>query len=244
MKLRFSVWPLGRMLILASLLVICGASFSQERRKSVSLAPVTVIGFGGSVQARFSDLWNGYKVFIKARASAPHASLKFFVEDTSASPAMPPLEIKFETGDSYYEVRVNEDGYFTLPGTNAIDAAGSLMLANRKQGTVRIHPIVRTSGDGSASTHLGELRLECEVSWAIQKGSAPLYIRSAFFLGGRACHSKNISMQFYSPEKLKSITMSSDDRTRTLGAGRNQHDYWPPIYDKSWPDSTVVDFDR
>ncbi len=232
----------GYMGLFLTLFFLLSSSFAFEVNTTKTLAPVDVHGVVGSFQARYKDLLRGVETFDKKNFSSPESEISFFVSDASVKGAVPPLEIKFETRDSFYDVHVDEAEFFALPDPRYIDFKDSAMLANRVKGTVEVHPIVRTPADGAMITHLRDLRLECEVSWAIQKSAVPLYIRSAFFTAGRVCHSKHIAVSFYSPKPLVSAAMRSGQRIEVFRAGRDGHSYWIPVYDKTWPDDAVIEF--
>lgn len=153
-----------------------------------------------------------------------------------------PLQITVQMSDSDVDLNLDEDDYFVLPNFGTTSPKQATLVANRAEGAIVIHPVVRTPADGEGITHLGDLRLECEVSWAIQKGSASLAIRSMFAIGGRVCHSHNIAVDFYAPKKLLSVTIVDGQKTQPLRIGRSCHVYMPPVADESWPDSTLVQY--
>lgn len=232
----------GHLGLILILFLFQGSSFAFQVGTAATLDPVVVHGVAGSFQASYKDLLRGVETFNKKHIYAPKSTLKFFVSDGSANELSPPLQLKFETRDSLYDVDLDEAKFFALPNPSKVNFSDSALLANRKKGGVELYPIVRTPADGSAVTRLADLRLECEVSWAIQKKAVPFYIRSAFFTSGRVCHSKHISVSFYSPRPLVSATMRSGQRTEIFPAGRDRHSYWIPVYDKSWPDDTAIEF--
>ena len=239
---RFTRKLAGCMAFLLAPFLLQSSSFAQEAISTKALSPVIVNSVAGSFQAKYKDLLNGYKMFNKKKHYAPRSDMMFFVDDTSAKGNSLPLEIKFETRDSFYDVPVNDADFFSLPSPNQIGLKNSKMLANRRKDTIIIHPIVRTITDGVNITHLGDLRLECEVSWEIQKSAVPFYIRSAFFAAGRVCHSKHIAFSFYSPRLLSSVTLRSGSRVKTFRVARDGHTYSVPVYDSTWADDSVVEF--
>lgn len=244
---KFTTYVLGRRLVtnlgfLFALTFLVSASLAFDVKTGRTLAPVVVHGVAGSFQARYRDLLRGAETFNKKHFYASASELKFFASGAAVAEPVTPLDIKFETRDSFYDIHLDEAGFFVLPDPGQIDFKDSAMVANRKEGNVDVYPIVRTPADGTSLTHLGDLRLECEVSWAIQKRAVPVYIRSAFFIAGRSCHSKHISVSFYSPMPLVSATMRYGQRVEVFLPDRDRHSYRIPVYDKTWPDDTVIEF--
>lgn len=205
------------------------------------LSAVTVTSSMGSVQGNYKNFLNGYHAFVEKHEYAPNSRLEFHVADASASDD--PLQLKFETKSSYEHVLLDEDHNFELPIRQDDELLHSGLLANRPKGSVDVQPLVRSPGDGHSVATLGELRLECMVSWAISKGSASVFVKGFFLLGGGVCHSRKIEVYLYSPDPLSSATLSDGKRTETLRVGHNNHWYSVPVSDKSFANSAVVTYE-
>lgn len=205
------------------------------------LSTVTVTSSMGSVQGNYKNFLNGYHAFVEKHEYAANSRLEFHVDDASASDG--PLQLKFETKSSYEDVPLDEDNNFELPIRQDDALLHGGLLANRPKGSVDVQPLVRSPGERHSVATLGELRLECVVSWAISKGSASVFVKGLFLLGGGVCHSRKIEVYLYSPSPLASATLSDGKRTETLRIGRNNHWYAVPVSDKSFANSAVVTYE-
>ena len=91
---------------------------------------------------------------------------------------------------------------------------------------------------------LGDLRLECEVRSAIAKADMNFVFRSAIAaatLGRGVCQSAHMQMGFFAGKKIKDLTLVSGTRRQALTRFAGPH-YFPPVWDKSWPDDSLIEF--
>ena len=114
------------------------------------LSAVTVTSSMGSVQGNYKNFLNGYHAFVEKHEYAPNSRLEFHVGDASASDD--PLQLKFETKSSYEDVPLDEDNNFELPIRQDDALLHGGLLANRPKGSVDVQPLVRSPGDGCASS--------------------------------------------------------------------------------------------
>jgi hypothetical protein len=205
------------------------------------LAAVSVSGAANAEQIRYRDLLAGVDAFGKYRHYAPNSTLSFYLGPVAALAGPPPIAMALQTDTNDFPVPMAADGKFALPVEKDVGTDDAYLVANRADGTVEVIPTVRSPGDTESSIRLGDLRLQCEVSWAIEKQNVPKAVRAFFFIGGRMCHSSKIAVNYFkAPHKLSKAVLSHADRhldLRVLSDGRT---YWPPLGDTSWPDDSVV----
>ncbi|MHB8742055.1 MAG: hypothetical protein ACYC9L_02935 [Sulfuricaulis sp.] len=227
------------MLMIASALV-AGTAFAQVPSQNVqNMAPVAVTGAANAEQIRYSDLLAGVDAFKKYRHYAPAATLAFFLKDKKA--AVTPASLMLRTDEKDFPVPVAADGKFDLPTPAQIGGKDGFLVANRKAGMTGVVPTVRSAADTDTSIRLGDLRLQCEVSWAIEKQNAPKAVRAMFFLGGRVCHSSKIAVNYFQGEHaLASATLSEKGAQLPLKILSDGVTYWVPLGDTKWSDEATV----
>jgi hypothetical protein len=89
---------------------------------------------------------------------------------------------------------------------------------------------------------LGDLRLECEVLWAIEYDDTPFIVRNSFRLLGGPCKSSKVAMTFGTPGRVASATIVAGERREALAVGKNRQSFRPPLHDTSWGDDAVIEF--
>ena len=230
------------------LLWICGAAvagfaFAQTPSpQPTQLALVVVTGAVNAERIRYSDLLAGVDAFNRYRHYAPAAALTFFLLDEKpVAPTAPASSLELRTDAKDIAVPVATDGKFDLPTTAEAGGKEGYLVANRAADTVSVVPTVRSATGTDTAIRLGDLRLQCEVSWAIEKQNAPKTVRSLFFLGGGMCHSSKISVNyFHGKQPLAAATLSDNGRHIPLKILRDGVTYWVPLGDSSWPDDATV----
>lgn len=143
-------------------------------------------------------------------------------------------------------IPVAADGSFTLPrDPKAADDDAQIVL-NQNKGLLGKYfgwfPIVRTPGIADDKRRLGDMRLECEVQWAILKWDLPFYLKALMFPFGDPCRPTSTKMYYgmnvsKPGTKLKKVTLSFGDRRETP----QRHAI--PLEKDGWPDDTLVEFE-
>ncbi len=237
--------------VLLGLLVLCAGWHNRATAQvsppspatpsATTLSPVSVTGAANAARIRYRDLLAGVAAFKKYRHYAPDATLSFYLAPPSKIAASPAVVLQLQTTKSQIDVPVADNGKFTLPAEKDVDGDDAYLVANRRAGAVGVVPTVRSASDTDTVLRLGDLRLQCEVSWAIEKQSAPKAIRSFFFLAGRMCHSSRIAVNyFHAVRKLSKAILSYAGRQVNVVIAQDGHTYRPPLGDTKWPDDALV----
>ncbi|MES2072170.1 MAG: hypothetical protein V4488_17575 [Pseudomonadota bacterium] len=145
------------------------------------------------------------------------------------------------------DVPLAADGTFSLPRNQSLAAeANADLLLNRKKGLYRWRPDIRSPDVPAGARRLGDLRLECEMRWAVEQEDLSFVKRTLFRTMGGPCRSANIFVLYPAPEKLAGVSLASGQRRESLAAERLAGSalfYAPPLHDRSWPDDTLVEFE-
>lgn len=208
---------------------------------TTTLAAVHVTGSTNAAQVRYSDLLAGVAAFHRYRHYAPRATLLFYLGPQAQVAASPPVTLEMQTTNDQINVPVATDGQFVLPAEKDVGGRDGYLVANRPEGAVGIGAIVRSDADSDRVLRLGDLRLQCEADWAIEKQNVPKSVRSLFYLAGRTCHSSKIAVNYFrAPHDLRTAILSYGDRQVPLLIRNDKRTYWPPLGDKTWPDDAMV----
>ncbi len=153
-------------------------------------APVLVQGLGNPATASYAKLLRGAKAFADNHALAPLAPLRFRVVDVKKSDV--PTKLRLEAGDTIIPITLDDQGLFELPAVDVVGSADGELVTNRKAGEVMVGPYIASPGTTRESQRLGDLRLWCEVSWAIEGDDAPMMVKMLNSVTSGTCKSAKI----------------------------------------------------
>ena len=145
------------------------------------------------------------------------------------------------------DVPIAADYTFSLPRDESAANDDADVQLSSKKGLFRWRPDIHTPGLPTGTRRLGDLRLECEVRWAVDKfDSSFLQLAYLMPLGG-ACHTSRSRIFYSTTAPIARATLVSDSRRESLPSERlsskDRTRYAPPLHDTSWPDDTLVEFE-
>jgi hypothetical protein len=188
----------------------------------------------------------GLDIFDEQHRLAPAAALRFVLVPKSPHASMKDIKLRIAGDELSIPVPIAEDGTFTVPRSTQATREDAELLLNRKPGTFRWRPDIRTPGVAANARRLGDLRLECSVRWAIEQYETPFVIRKLFNAAGQPCLTPRIKVDYIAPRPIVAMTMVVNGRRSRL-PGELLEDggkvYVVPVHDTSWPDDTLLEFD-
>jgi hypothetical protein len=189
----------------------------------------------------------GLDAFERLQAMAPGAALRFLLRPKQPGLTTDGVRLRIAGDAGSHEVLLDGSGYFTLP--RVLDAVGEHadMVTNRKKGLYGWRVDVRSPGVPEGMRRLGDLRVECEVRWAVTQDELNIASRMMFKAMGGPCGSARVNVINLAPQPVANVTLITQERRATLPANPNAKDpgkvYVVPLHDKSWPDDTLIAFD-
>jgi len=228
---------------------------------------VTVTSTRDPVDKSYRKMIRGMERFERQHALAPGATLRFRLLPRLPTVNMRGITLKVVGDHVTVPVPVAEDNGFTLPRNEQALREDAAVIANRKTTSMTWRAQVVTPGLPPDTRRLGDLRLEClvGVEAGLVSNSSPLFgwIASALNSPEQVCNSADGNFLFFTERPLFSVTLRAGERTeilpfRMLYAGGEQtrdelqycdcqvmldRTYYAPIWDRSWPDDTLVSFE-
>lgn len=189
----------------------------------------------------------GLDAFDRHHALAPQAELKFVLRPQQPNLALADLKLRIVGDRTTIDVPIAADATFSVPRDEAAAADDADLRLSSKKGLFRWRPDIRTAGLPAGTRRLGDLRLECEVRWAVDKFDAS-FLQLAYLvpLGG-VCHTSRSRVFFTSASPIVGATLVSGSRREKLPAERldvkDRTRYAPPLHDQNWPDDTLVELE-
>ena len=228
---------------------------------------VTVTSTRDPVDKSYRKMIRGMERFAREHALAPQATLRFRLLPRTPTVDMHGITLRVLGDHIAVPVAVAPDNSFVLPRNDQALQEDAAVVANRKTTSMTWRAQVVTPGLPPGTRRLGDLRLECLVGMeaGLVSNSSPLFgwISNALTSPEQVCNSPDGNFLFFTERPVFSVTLRAGDRTevlpfRFLYAGGEQtrdmlpfcdcqvlldRTYYAPIWDRSWPDDTLVSFE-
>jgi hypothetical protein len=227
----------GRAALLA-LAFGCGPALAND----IQVVPVP--GLKKPDMRNYRSVVAGLDHFEENRSLAPKAALHFRLvsNNRNSNVSLDGVSLKIVGDGEPVVVPVAADGLMTMPRIEAAYDSDALVLLNRTHGQFYNMPDIRTPGLPDNVRRLGDLRLECQVMFAVLKkeiGLVKSAIISTALMTRNWCGFQDMDLPIWSPKPVKSAMLIYGERkaaTRMEGDRAKA-----PLGDKSWPDDTLIE---
>lgn len=214
-----------------------GTSMDENSAESTT---VQITGVRNPEWKPYKFMLKGVETFEKKHSLAPSSELRFILLPRRDDVDMHGLKLSLEADRFNIPVPLAENNTFILPiNAEARDANAELYL-NRTIRSIKWFPHIRTPNLQPNERRLGDLRLECEVIWAIENETIPFAARMFVRAVGGPCGFSKGTFSFTEPKTIISATMTSGERRLKLPISDDGRDFTPPLHDKSWNDESRI----
>ena len=234
-------------------------------------ATVKVQSTRDPVDKSYRKMIKGMERFARERALAPSAPLRFQLLPRLPTVDMRGITLRIAGDTVSVPVEVAADNSFVLPRNEVALREDAAVVANRKTTSMTWRAQIITPGLPAGTRRLGDMRLEClvGVEAGLVSNSSPLFgwISNALTTPEQVCNSPNGNYLFFAEHPVFSVRLravnGANERVETLpfnmlyaGGEQSKADlqycdcqvmldrtFYAPIWDKSWPDDTLVEFE-
>ena len=248
---------------LLALAVPSTAASAQE----APVATVKVTTTRDPVDKSYRKMIKGMERFEREHALSPAASLRFQLLPRTPDVDMTGITLRVAGDTVSLKVPVESDNSFILPRNEGALREDAAVLANRKTTSMTWRAAIETPGLPPGTRRLGDLRLECRVGVeaGLVSNSSPLFgwLSNALTTADGVCNSPEGNYLFFAERPLFGVRLRHGERSEVLPfhmlyAGGIQtpemlpfcdcqvlldRTYYVPLWDKNWPDDTLVEFD-
>jgi hypothetical protein len=255
--------------VFLSLAILAGGVHFQAAHAQAGGQPATVKvqSTRDPVDKSYRKMIKGMERFERERALAPHAPLRFQLLPRLPSVDMSGITLRIAADTVSLPVAVAPDNSFVLPRVDTALREDAAVVANRKTTSMTWRARIITPGLPAGTRRLGDMRLEClvGVEAGLVSNSSPLFgwISNALTTPEQVCNSPNGNYLFFAERPVFSVRLRAGERVETLpfsmlyaGGELSKADlqycdcqvmldrtFYAPIWDKSWPDDTLVEFE-
>jgi hypothetical protein len=221
-----------------------GAAMAQQAEDKIEEVKVT--GAKDPEFKTYKPFILGLDAFDKYKTLAPTAPLRFILRTLDPKINYEGVTMRIAGNEESLAVPVAPDGTFSMPRNQALADEDAEIILNRKKGVFRWRPSIYTPGLAENTRRLGDLRLECEVRWAVERPDLPFFIRTMFSAMGGPCGSARVRVMQVAPRELAAVHLVSGDKRLDLDKKQfeeKNRGYVVPLHDKAWPDDTLIELE-
>ena len=250
--------------LIACALMLAAAVGAQAQ---APIQRVTVATTRDPVDKSYRKMIKGMERFERERALAPAAILRFHLLPRAPTAHMTGIVLRIAGDSVSVPVPVADDNSFVLPRHAQALLEDAAVLANRKTDSMTWRVSVRSPGVPDGARRLGDLRLECRAGMdaGLISNSAPIFgwLSNLLTDTDQVCSSPDGNYLFFAERAIYGVTLRAGSRVEALpfkmlyAAGDQsaetlpycdcqvllERSYYAPIWDRGWPDDTLVEFD-
>ena len=243
------------------------AATSAASAQDTPVATVNVTSTRDPVDKSYRKMIRGMERFEREHRLAPAAQLRFQLLPRTPEVRMTGITLRVAGETLSVPVPVAPDNSFVLPRNAQALREDAAVLANRKTTSMTWRALIETPGLPPGTRRLGDLRLECRVGVeaGLVSNSSPLFgwISNALTTPEGVCNSPEGNYLFFADRPIFAVRLRAGERSEVLPfdmlyAGGIQtremlpfcdcqvlldRTYYAPIWDASWPDDTLVEFE-
>lgn len=252
-----------------ALLASCGVAVAQTPAAASPSAIQTVrVPFvRDPVDKSYRKMIKGMERFERERALAPTATLRFRVLPRLPNSKLDGVTLRVLGDNISLPLQIDPDYSFVLPRNEQAVREDAAVIASRRSDSMTWRAWVQTPGLAPGTRRLGDLRLECKVGMdaGLISNSSPMFgwLSNALANTDQVCSNADGNYLFFAERPVFAVTLRHGARSEVLPfkmmyAGGDQtretlpfcdcqvlldRSYYAPLWDKSWPDDTILAFD-
>lgn len=245
-----------------------GCALSAQAQTSEPLMQTVIVkNTRDPVDKSYRKMVKGMDRFEREHALAPQAALRFRLLPRLPNADMTGITLRIAGDTVSQPITVAPDNSFALTRNAQLLREDAAVLANRKTASMTWRASIMSPGVPEGKRRLGDLRLECKVGMdaGLVSNTSPMFawLSDALTSTEAVCGQPEGNYVFFTERPLFSVTLRAGDRSEVLpfkmlyaGGGKHPEElpycdcqvlldrsYYAPIWDASWPDDTLVEFE-
>jgi hypothetical protein len=233
--------------------VVSSAGTTPASAAEISAEPIAEVDVSATKNPdwkRYRVMLKGIDAFDKQHVLAPQASARFILKPRTAAASLSGVTLRLASDEQSSPITLAENGTFSLPRDAQAAQDNAELMINRKKELFRWWPYVRSPQLAANQRRLGDLRLECEMFWAIHYDDLPFLARNFVRALGGPCKSNKVTLSFPADfTDLRSATLIQGERRVAITmekpekSDRKPASFSPPLFDTSFSDDAIIELD-
>lgn len=196
---------------------------------------IVVTGFSKPFKLTGKQLVRAQQAFDARRSEFAPGSQLYFKVSTQDGSGVDGVDLYLKSGDQILDLPLDSEARFTLPPLAGRDWA---LYANRAKKALEVTPLVLSPGTAEFHRRLGDLRLQCNVQWAMSAPEISIFVRSMFAASG-GCKSGKFAYYVKTSRPITGGIVSNGEREISIKLWGNKS-YETPIGEKSLSNASIV----
>lgn len=215
-----------------------GAQMNAESRVEIS-------SYKGPELRSYAQMLKGLLAYQDKRQHAPDSELYFILIPKKKEMRLEGLTMRLVSDETSTSIAVDTGGKFQLPLIELKNDNEYDLILNRPKGQFYIKPYVKSANLTPDIKRMGDLRLECQVRWAIEKQDVSVVFSTYVKLlsGGNPCEARTVAVYFFAPIGVEAVTFDTPKKKYVIPVN-SEGKYTLPLEDKSISDDVLVSFVR
>ena len=183
---------------------------AQAENKDSSTSRVEVSSQKGLELKSYSQMQKGLKAYAEYNKLAPNSELFFILVPRSKKYSLEGVTMRLASDETSINIPIDADGRFQLPDIALKHEDEYDLILNKLKGQFYFKADVKSANLASDVKRMGDLRLECQVRWAIEKQDVSVVFSSfvKLFAAGNPC-TKTINVFFFAPNGMNTVTLDT-----------------------------------
>lgn len=196
------------MCLLLSLPILTASA--QDENKDSSTSRVEVSSQKGLELKSYSQMQKGLKAYAEYNKLAPNSELFFILIPRSKKLSLEGVTMRLASDETSINIPIDADGKFRLPDIALKHEDEYDLILNKLKGQFHFVAHVKSANLADDVKRMGDLRLECQVRWAIEKQDVSVVFSSfvKLFAAGNPC-TKTIDVYFFAPNGMNTVTLDT-----------------------------------
>ncbi len=204
---------------------------------------IEVIGTAMPTEIPYKKILNGIEAYKAHQQYSPKSDLRFVIQSQNPGEVLSGLTASIKGAGLNLALDLDSNSIFQLPELRQPLTDDIVITINRREGAILLRPYVQSQYSTPTRRRLGDLRLECEIIWAIEKDDLSLLERSAMRFIGGLCGSSKSKVTFHLVKKLRGANLVMDERKLPVLIDKTGYAFSPPLHDKSWSDDAFIELE-
>ncbi|WMW80113.1 hypothetical protein RF679_15890 [Undibacterium cyanobacteriorum] len=232
------------------LLSICAALLhplaqAQGNTGTDSESRVEISSFKGPELRSYAQMLKGLLAYQEKHALAPNSELYFILIPKNRNVKTEGVTMRLASDEKSIPIPIDASGKFQLPLLELKHDDEYDLIMNRPKGQFYIKPYVKSANLAEDTKRMGDMRLECQVRWAIEKQDVSVVFSTYVKLmsSGNPCEARAVAVYFFAPIGVESVSFEKSSKKQVAqvnGDGK----YTLPLEDTAIHDDVLLTYVR
>ncbi|MBC3833230.1 hypothetical protein H8K33_17100 [Undibacterium amnicola] len=218
---------------------------AQDDNKDNSTSRVEVSSQRGLELKSYAQMQKGLKAYAEYNTLAPNSELFFILIPKSKNMGLEGVTMRLASDERSINIPIDANGKFQLPDIALQHEDEYDLILNKPKGQFYFKPYVKSANLPDDAKRLGDIRLECQVRWAVEKQDVSIVFLTHvnLFASGNPCTSRAVNVMYFAPLDVKTVVLNTPKSKLEKKVNSNGQ-YNLPIWDSSIIDDALIHYER